>query len=191
MMMQVGMFLLDMLLQPFIVILLLRFHLQWLRAPMRNPVGEFIMAITNFLVLRTRRYIPSFRGYDSSTLLLAYVFEMIYMYLSEFMWIYTPPGGSNHIVLGLLFIGIVNLISISISLLMFATIIQAILSWFNPHTPLAPILHVLTWPFIRPLRQRIPPIGNVDLSALVLIILCQLTLMVPVALLDRLVRSIL
>jgi len=33
-------FLMDTLLQPFAAILLLRFHLQWLRAPMRNPLGE-------------------------------------------------------------------------------------------------------------------------------------------------------
>lgn len=187
---QVALFLLDMLVQPFIVILLLRFHLQWLRAPMRNPVGEFIMAITNFIVLRTRRYVPSFRGYDSATLLLAYALETLYMYLSEFIWIYTPPDG-NYLILGLLLMGVVKLIGMSISILMVAVIIQAILSWFNPHTPLAPVLSAVTLPFIRPLQRRIPPVGNVDLSALVLIILCQLLIMVPVALLDRLARSLL
>jgi len=190
MMQQVALFLLDMVLQPFIVILLLRFHLQWLRAPMRNAVGEFIMAIPNFVVLRTRRYVPSFKGYDSATLLLAFVFEMIYMYLSEFVWIHTPPD-IIHLVLSLFIMGAVKLLGMSIYILMFAVIIQAVLSWFNPHTPLAPILNVMTWPFIRPLRQRIPPVGNVDLSSLVLIILCQLTIMVPVALLDRLARSLL
>jgi len=187
---QVALFLLDMLLQPFIVILLLRFHLQWLRAPMRNPLGEFIMAITNFIVLRTRRYIPAFRGYDSSTLLLAYVFEIIYVYLSEFIWVYASPEGS-YLILGLLIMGVVKLIGLSIYMLMIAVIIQAILSWLNPHTPLAPILNAITWPFVRPLHKHIPPIGNVDLSSLVLIIICQLLIMVPVALLDRLARSLL
>jgi uncharacterized protein (TIGR00251 family) len=57
-------FLLDVLLQPFAAILLLRFHLQWLRAPLRNPVGEFVMILTDFLVLRVRRFIPSVRGLD-------------------------------------------------------------------------------------------------------------------------------
>lgn len=189
MMQQAAQFLLDVLLQPFVFILLLRFHLQWLRAPMRNPIGEFVMALTNFVVLPTRRYIPSFRGYDSSTLLLAYIFEMFYMYLSEFIWIYSSPDG-NYLLLGLLLIGVVKLISMSISLLMFAAIIQAILSWVNPHTTLTPILNVITWPFIRPLRQRIPPVGNVDLSSLVLIIICQLMLLVPIYYLDKLARSL-
>ena len=188
MMQQAAQFLLDVLLQPFAVILLLRFHLQWLRAPMRNPFGEFIMALTNFIVLPTRRYIPSFKGYDSSSLLLAYIFETLYMYLSEFIWIYSSPEG-NYLVLGLIAIGIVKLLSLSIFLLMIAAIIQAILSWINPHTALTPVLNAITWPFISPLRRHIPPVGNVDLSAFALIIICQLLLMVPVYFLDRLVRN--
>ena len=167
MMQQALQFLLDVLLQPFAAVLLLRFHLQWLRAPMHNQVGEFIMGITNFIVLRTRRYIPSFRGYDSSTLLLAYLFEIIYLYLSEFIWMYQSPDGSN-LILGLLVMGIVKLLSLSVNLLMFAVIVQAVLSWFNPHTSFSPILNAMTWPFIQPLRKRIPPVGNVDLSAFVL-----------------------
>ena len=186
---QAAQLLLDVILQPFAVILLLRFHLQWLRAPMRNPVGEFIMALTNFIVLRTRRFVPSYKGYDTSSLLLAYLFETLYVYLSEFIWIYSAPEG-NYILLGLVLMGVVKLISLSIYLLMFAVIIQAILSWFNPHTPISPVLNVITWPFINPLRKRIPPVGNVDLSALVLIILCQLTLIIPVYMLDKLVRSL-
>ena len=181
-------FLLDVLLQPFAVILLLRFLLQWLRAPMRNPFGEFIMGLTNFIVLPTRRFIPSFRGYDISTLLLAFIFEILYLYLSEFIWIYTPPDG-NYLFLGLLTVGVVKLLSLSIYLLMFATIIQAVLSWINPHTALTPILNTIVFPFIKPLQKHIPPVGNIDLSAFVLIILCQLTLMIPIYYLDKLMRS--
>lgn len=188
MMQQAAQFLLDVLLQPFAIILLLRFHLQWLRAPMRNPPGEFIMALTNFIVLRTRRYIPSFRGYDSSTLLLAYIFEILYVYLSEFIYIYTPPDG-NHLVLGLIAMGLVKLLGLSINILMIAVIIQAVLSWFKPHTSIAPLLNAITSPFIRPLQRRIPPAGSVDLSAFVLIIICQLMLLVPVYFLDKFVRS--
>jgi YggT family protein len=189
MMQQAAQFLLDVTLYPFVFLLLLRFHVQWLRAPMRNQFGEFIMALTNFIVLRTRRFIPAFRGYDTSTLLLAYIFEILYVYLSEFIWIYESPDG-NHLLLGLFAMGIVKLISMSIYLLMFAVIIQAILSWFNPYTSFAPVLNAITSPFITPLRRRIPPAGAIDLSAFVLIILLQLTLMIPVYFLDKLVRSL-
>src|SRR3970040_2405746 len=82
-------FLFDVLLQPFAAILLLRFHLQWLRAPLRNPIGEFIMVLTNFLVLRVRRFIPAVRGLDSATLLLALLFEMLY--LTGLLWAQVYP----------------------------------------------------------------------------------------------------
>ena len=189
MMQQAAQLLLDVILQPFAMILLLRFHLQWLRAPMRNPIGEFIMALTNFAVLRTRRFIPPIKGYDTSSLLLAYIFEVLYVYLSEFIWMYSSPEG-NHLILALIFMGLVKMLSLSIYLLMFAVIIQAILSWFNPHTAFSPMLNVVTWPFISPLRKRIPPVGGVDLSALVLIILCQLVLIIPVYMLDKLARGL-
>ena len=189
MLQQAAQFLLDVILQPFAMILLLRFHLQWLRAPLRNPFGEFIMAITNFVVLRTRRFVPPFRGYDSSTLLLAYLFEVSYMYLSEFNYIYSPPDGNN-ILIGLFAISVVKLLSMSITLLMVTVIIQAILSWVNPHTPFAPILNAINSPFIRPLQRRIPAVGGIDLSAFVLLILLQLTQMVPIYYLDKLVREL-
>jgi YggT family protein len=187
---EAAQFLLDVLLQPFAIILLLRFHLQWLRAPMMNPVGEFIMGVTNFVVLRTRRYIPAFRGYDTSTLLLAYVFEVIYMFLTEFIFIY--HASDNYLLpVALLLIGIVKLLSLSVTLLMVALIVQAILSWVKPYNPVTPLLSAITRPFLRPLQKRIPPAGNVDLSAFVLIILCQLTQMIPIYLLDRAVRNLL
>ncbi|MDH4217102.1 MAG: YggT family protein, partial [Gallionella sp.] len=78
-------FLLDVLLQPFAALLLLRFHLQWLRAPMRNPIGEFVMALTDFLVLRARRIIRSIWGFDSASLLLALLAEILY--LAALLWV--------------------------------------------------------------------------------------------------------
>ena len=72
-------FLLDALVQPFAAILLFRFHAVWLQAPMRNPIGEFLMALTDFVVLRVRRFIPRVRGLDTASLLLAFVVEFVYL----------------------------------------------------------------------------------------------------------------
>ncbi|MDO9053245.1 MAG: YggT family protein, partial [Gallionella sp.] len=84
-------FLLDVVLQSFAAILLLRFHLQWLRAPLRNPVGEFVMVFTNFIVLRVRRFVPSAWGLDSASLLLALL--TVALYLAGVLWI---QGYSGH-----------------------------------------------------------------------------------------------
>jgi YggT family protein len=66
-------------------------------------------------------------------------------------------------------------------IVMVAVVIQAMLSWFNPYSPVAPLLNSMTRPFLRIFRKLIPPIGNVDLSPLFVVIGCQLLLMVPIA----------
>ena len=181
-------FLLDALLQPFAAILLLRFHLQWLRAPLRNPLGEFIMTLTNFLVLRARRFIPPVLGYDAASLLLAFLVEAVY--LVAVLW----AQGFPFVVFplpGLLAWTVVKLLKLSLYLLMGALFIQAILSWVNPHTQIAGLLNVVTHRFLAPLRRRIPPLGNIDLTLLVLLIVCQLILIVPLGWLENLAVKLL
>jgi YggT family protein len=181
-------FLLDILLQPFAAILLLRFHLQWLRAPLRNPVGEFIMVLTDFMVLRTRRFVPSVRGLDSASLLLALLIEMLY--LTGFLW---AQGFSLHgfPLPGLLALAAVKLLKISLYLLMASVFAQAILSWVNPHSPVAPLLTSATRRFLQPLRRIVPILGSVDLSPLLLFIICQLIVIVPIGALERIASGLL
>ena len=181
-------FLLDILLQPFAAILLLRFHLQWLRAPLRNPIGEFIMVLTDFVVLRVRRFVPSVRGFDSATLLLALLVEMLY--LTALLWVLDTPA-QGFLLPGLLLLSIVKLLKISLYLLMAAVFAQAILSWVNPYSPVAPLLTAITWRFLQPLRRIVPVLGSVDLSALLLLIICQLILIVPIRALEDIALGLL
>ena len=174
-------FLLDVLVQPFAAILLLRFHMQWLRAPLRNPVGEFVMVLTDFAVLRARRFVPSVRGMDSASLLLALLVEMLY--LTGFVWVQGFPMHGFPLP-GLVLLTLVKLFKISLYLLMAAVFLQAILSWVNPYTPIAPLLTAVTQRFLQPLRRVVPMLGNVDLSALLLFIICQLVVIVPVGMLE-------
>lgn len=176
-------FLLDVFVQGFAGVLLFRFLLQWLRAPMRNPVGEFVMAVSDFVVLRARRFIPSIWRLDSASLLLALVVEFIYsgltLLLQGYPYVHFP-------LFGLLAWTAVKLARISVYLLMSAVVAQAILSWVNPYTPLAPLLAAITQRFLQPLRRIVPLIGNVDLSSLILLVICQIILLVPLAVLESL-----
>jgi YggT family protein len=181
-------FLIDALLQPFAAVLLFRFHAVWLKAPMRNPIGEFIMALTDFIVLRMRRFMPSVLGLDSSTLLLAFVVEFIY--LGAFLWL-QGYAFQPFPLLGLLVWTAIKLLKISIYLLIATLIAEALLSWVNPHTPFAPMLVAVNRPFLQPLRSRIPPVGNVDLSVLILLLICQLILIVPIGALEQAVQRLL
>jgi YggT family protein len=175
--------LLDVFVQGFAGVLLFRFLLQSLRAPMRNPVGEFVMAISDFAVLRARRFIRPVWRLDSSSLLLALGVELIYLgvtlSLEGYPYLHFP-------LLGLLAWSTVKLTKISVYLLMSALLAQAILSWVNPYTPLAPLLAAITQRFLRPLQRILPLIGNVDLSSLILLVICQIILVVPLAMLESL-----
>jgi YggT family protein len=181
-------FLLDIFVQGFAGVLLFRFLMQWLRAPMRNPLGEFVMAISNFAVLRARRFIPPVWKLDSASLLLALLVEFIYLSLSlsldGYPFVHFP-------LFGLLALSAVKLIKISVYLLMSALVAQAILSWVNPFTPLAPLLAAITHRFLRPLQRIVPLVGNVDLSPLLLLVICQIILLVPLAMLESLAARLL
>lgn len=181
-------FLIDALVQPFAAVLLFRFHAVWLQAPMRNPIGEFVMAITDFIVLPVRRYLPAVWGMDMATLLLAFIVELVYLGL--LLWVQDYPFHGFPLP-SLLVWTMVKLLKISIYLLLATLLAEAILSWVNPHTPLAPMLFAVNRPFVQPLRRRIPPVGNVDLSVLILFIICQFILIVPVGGLEQAALSLL
>ena len=177
-------FLLETILGLFVLAVLLRFYLQWARAPFHNPASKFIAALTDFAVKPLRRFVPGLFGLDLASLLLAWLVE--YLMLLSLFWIgglFVLNAGPS-IYIAIAFLAIVKLLKISIYILLGAVFVQAILSWTNPHTPLAPVLSRMTDPFLRPLRKAIPLVGNVDLSPLVLFIICELLLMIPVAWLE-------
>jgi len=175
-------FLLDALLQPFAAVLLFRFYAVWLRVPMRNPLGEFIMAITDFAVLRARRYVPTAWGMDSASLLLAFGMELLY--LAAFLGLQGYPY-PHFPLLGLLAWTAVKLLKLSLYLLIASLLVEAILSWVNPRTPIAPLLAAVNRPFVQPVRRIVPPLGQVDLSILLLFLVCQLVLIIVVGPLEQ------
>jgi YggT family protein len=181
-------FLLDIFVHGFAGVLLFRFLLQWLRAPMRNPVGEFIMALSDFVVLRARRFIPSIQRLDTATLLLAFIFELISLSLT--LWVSGYPFAPFPLI-GLLAWSTVEMIRLSVYFLMGALVAQAILSWVNPYNPLSPLLSAITQRFLRPLQRIVPLIGNVDLSPLLLLVICQIILFVPLAMMENMARQLL
>lgn len=175
MLIEAAQLLLDMLMEPFAAILLLRFHLLWLHAPMRNPLGEFIMLITNPLVLRVRRFVPAMLGLDTASLLLAALVEAGYLWITLAMHSYSIGG------LSFLVWTVLKLFKLSVYLLMGALFASALLSWTNPNTPFGPVLHSITEPFLRPLRRLVPTAGSFDFSVLVMFIVLQLILKLPIA----------
>ena len=167
---QIATFLVDTVVAFFVILLLARFHFQWLRVGFRNQIGEFVIATTSWLVRPARRVIPGLGGLDLASLLTAWLLQALGLWLQ--LWIVGAAPG----VVAILAVAAVDLLRYSIYILMFALIVQAVLSWVNPYAPVAPVFESLTRPFLRPLRGLIPPVGRFDLTLLVLIVLLQVAL---------------
>ena len=164
--------------------LLLRFYLQWVRAPYRNPLADFVNALTDFMVRPARRVLPGLWGIDLPTLLLAWLIQLL-----EWLIVLQVRGFRFGAEVGMALVGIAAVAAVAVAqmlvyIVLFSTLLQALLSWINPGSPIAPLLDAMTRPFLRMFRRRIPPIGNVDLSPLFLMVACQLLLMLPIAWLE-------
>ncbi len=165
----------------FVLVLLLRFYLQVARAPFKHPLCQFVMAATNFAVLPLRKLLPSLRGYDSATMLLAWLVSMVSsVIILALNPMYTLAAPETWLALSLL--AVLDVFKQSLTLLMGAVIVQAVLSWVNPYNPLSPVLDALTRPFLRPFRRA--TVGGVDLSPLILFLIIQVILMLPVQFLE-------
>ncbi len=167
---QIAVFLVDTLFTFFVFLLLARFHFQWLRVPFHNPAGEFVLVATSWLVMPVRRVIPGLRGYDIPTLVLAWALQTINESLKILI-----VGGEPRLV-AIIAVAFVDLLRYSVYILVFAVIVQAVMSWFRTYSPFAPVLEALTRPFLRPFRKLIPPLGGFDLTPLVLLVLLQVVL---------------
>ena len=177
---QIGQLIVDVAASFFVFLLLARFHFQWLRVPFRNPPGEFVIAVTNWIVRPARRAIPPLGGLDLATLAAAWLLQALALWALYSLrgWEFGAAPGTG---VALLASGaLIDLVRYSLYILVFAVIVQAVLSWVSPYSPVGPIFDALTRPFLRPIRRLVPPIANVALSPLVLLVLLQV-LLIPLA----------
>jgi YggT family protein len=168
----------------FTVALLLRFFMQWARAPLRNPLSDFLNALTDWMVRPARRVIPGLWGFDLATLVLAWLLQVIEMAIVLQIKGIHLGSQAGLAFAALVLMAAVSIVKLLIYIVMVVVIVQAVLTWVNPYSPVMPLLNSLSRPFLRVFRRFIPPIGNVDLSPLFVVIVCQLLLMVPIALLE-------
>src|SRR5258708_24856240 len=152
--------------------------MQALRAPSRNPIAQFTVALPDWAVKLLRRVIPGFGKLDWSSLVVALAFEFVLQLLLLIL-----AGGSaldNPNVLSvLLFMSFVKLVRLSIYVFMGALIIGVALSWVNPHHPVAPFFDALINPFMKPVRRGIPPIRGFHISPLLVFLFFPLLLHSP------------
>jgi YggT family protein len=185
---QVIKYLLDVAFGLFTYALLLRFVMQWLRAPFRNPLGQAIIALTDWIVKPLRKIVPGWKGIDWASLLATFLFQ--FLWLLSYSLIF---GGFSVLGIGIAFLLVATLVALvkaMLWLLIVVVLVQAVLSWVAPDGPLSGLLNALTFPFLRPIRRVLPPLGGtLDLSPLVVIVVAQLLLMTAVPFLEAAVTG--
>ena len=172
-------FLITTLFSLYILAVMLRFLLGTVRADFYNPVSQFLVRITNPLLVPLRKIIPSAGKFDTSAILLMLFLQVVSLGLVVLI------RGIDVPVLTLLIIAIGELVMLTINVFMFAIIIQVILSWVNPgnYNPVTGLLYSITSPVMRPIQRVIPPVSGIDLSPLVAIIGLQVLRMLIMPLL--------
>ncbi len=159
------------------LMLLARFYMQWQRISFRNQLGQFVVTTTDWAVRPLRRVIPGVFGLDLASLLPAWLVQVLLLAFELSLRGAAFSGNAAAVAAGLAGVGLIELLRMMVYLLIVVVLGSAVLSWVSPHAPLAPVLHGLAAPFLRPFRRVIPSIANVDLSPLVLLLVLQIVLM--------------
>jgi YggT family protein len=173
---QAGLLLFKSLAEFLSILLLLRFHMQAFRVPFNNQIGAFVLQLTNWLVMPLRRFVPSAFGLDLASLLAAYLVQVLVMVAVLSLRPGVDGLSAEGITLLILARSVLALLRMAVYLLIGLLIVQTILSWVNPYSPLSRPVGRLTRPFLRPIQRLVPPIANIDLSPLIVILLAQIVL---------------
>ncbi len=164
----IAVYLLQTFLSLYLVAVLLRFLLQVARADFYNPICQFLVKITNPLLLPLRRLIPGFAGLDVAALLLAVALQMAAIAVLMLLNGLSPPN-----IITLFIWGVLGVIGLLVNIYFFALLGSIIISWVAPGSahPAINLLHQITEPILAPVRRVMPAMGGLDFSPILVFIL--------------------
>ncbi len=164
--------------QLYLLLLLMRFWLPALRANFQNPIAQGVLRYTSPLVVPVRRFVPPIRRLDTATVLVAFVIQLAVLLVISALQ--NTVGGADplssfsgsNVMLRFALSASVELAMLSVTLFIVAIAIRVILNWMGRYMgPISDMLTDLTEPLIRPIRRIIPPLGVLDLSVYITVIL--------------------
>jgi len=167
-----ALFLVDTILGIYILLVLIRFLLQLVRADFYNPISQFIVRATNPPLVRLRRFIPGFWGVDLAALLLLIAIEALRISLTAVLLGHSPR------LIGVIVLSLGELAKLTVYTVIFSIFIRALLSWFSNglQHPITRLLSSFTDPMLRPVQRILPATGGIDLSPLVVFVVMMLVL---------------
>jgi YggT family protein len=155
-------YLISTLIDLYVAAILLRLLLQWVRADFYNPMCQFLVKVTNPVVVPFRRVIPSIGPVDTASILVMLILQAIGVFLITALGFATMTPGQ------ILVYCVIKLLMMVLMTYTVLIIVGVILSWFGGRArhPIVPLIYQLTEPVLRPFRKIIPPIAGIDLSPL-------------------------
>jgi YggT family protein len=153
--------------------LMLRAYLSWLRLGRQNPLAQFSVALTDWLVAPLRGLIPGRARWDWPCLVAALLVAVAIVIVFQLLAV----GGQANWQL-VLPSALALMLRWALYMLMLAVFFQVLLSLVNPHAPLAPTFDAMTRPLLAPFRRVIPLVGGFDVSPVAFLILVQILLAV-------------
>lgn len=175
--MQAVFFLINAVVSFFCTLLLLRFMMQMARVSFAGQLGDFVVKLTNWAVKPLRRIVPGVAGVDWASLVAALWLQLMLSGLLISLSSVELGADALGTILMILMLAIRGLIRLAVYIMIGAIILQAVLSWVNPYSPVAPTVNQLVRPILDPIRRFVPLIAGIDLSPLVAILLLQVVLM--------------
>ncbi len=171
-------FLVEVIFGLYLLIVLLRFLLQLVKADFYNPISQFIVKATAPALKPLRKIIPGFGGMDIASLVLAWIVATVKIFFIQLIL------GKSGVFLLALLLAIPTIVDLLLNIFLVAILIMVILSWISPggYNPAIGLLYSLTDPVMKPVRKMIAPVGGLDLSpmiVMVIIVLVQMLLIPP------------
>jgi len=167
-------FLISTLFDLYLCILIIRLILVWARTDYYHPFTKFIVTLTQFLVNPLRRILPNIGRFETASFVLIFVLEILKFLLISLLSIGTP----NFI--GLPILAVADMIKLVLNTFFYAILLQVILSWVQPFSPLNSILNRVTSPIMYPIQRVVPPVAGIDISPIPALILLQLLIILLV-----------
>lgn len=173
----IFLFLIDIAFSLFGIALILRAWMYAIRLHPFNPYSQAILKASDWLIQPLRSFVPAGRRLDWPSILACWLTALVYLLLSGIVASSgsLPPLG---MLLPALLAAVLTSFKWLFNVIVWVTLIQAVLSWINPLSPVMPVLYTLTAPLLDPIRRALPRMGGLDLSPLVLLVIAQVAMMV-------------
>jgi YggT family protein len=169
-------FLISIVFSLFGIALIVRAWLYAIRLHPFIPYSQAVLRTTDWLIQPIRKAVAPGNRIDWPSLLACWLTSLIFLLLTIFVLTGQPPSLDS--ALPLLLTAFLTMLKWTFNLILWVTLIQAILSWVNPMAPVMPVLQTMTAPLLDPIRRILPNLGGLDLSPLVLLVLAQVAMMV-------------